>query len=324
MQTLLFDAADLPGDERLRKERWVDSLSSGYVRLRADAKPDVPFSGRLKIMQLEDTAIGCITGSVQTIARTKTEIAAENTDNAVLLLNTSDDKMLVEQKDKSILCTPGAAVLIEQCEPSLIAVGTEQACNFVAVQMPRQHLRRHVRRIEDRFLTPMSGSALALARAYVDTLLDHSNSLQKDVLQFAPTHMAELIAAAVAPESVSGDGKASSSRAAVRLRAIKADIRDNIGARDLSVAVVAARHRVNPRYVQRLFEAEGVTFSEFVLTERLMRVYQLLADPICQHLKVSEIAYRTGFSDLSYFNRSFRRRFGTTPSDIRMEALGRR
>ncbi len=38
------------------------------------------------------------TGSVQTIARTKTEIAAENTDNAVLLLNTSNDKMLVEQK----------------------------------------------------------------------------------------------------------------------------------------------------------------------------------------------------------------------------------
>ena len=95
-------------------------------------------------------------------------------------------------------------------------------------------------------------------------------------------------------------------------------------AREIYRSVVAARHRVNPRYVQRLFEAEGATFSEFVLTERLMRVYQLLADPICQHLKVSEIAYQTGFSDLSYFNRSFRQRFGTTPSDIRMEALGRR
>jgi AraC-like DNA-binding protein len=324
MQTLLFDAADLPGDERLRKERWVDSLSSGYVRLRADAKPDIPFSGRLKIMQLEDTAIGCITGSVQTIARTKTEIAAENTDNAVLLLNTSNNKMLVEQKDKSIICTPGTAVLIEQCEPSLIQAGIHQVCSFAAVQMPRQHLSRHISRIEDRFLTPMSGSALALARAYVDTLLDLSNSLQEDVLRFAPIHLAELVAAALASESVSGDGQASSSRAVVRLRAIKADIRDNIGARDLSVAAVAARHRVNPRYVQRLFEAEGVTFSEFVLTERLTRVYQLLADPRYQHLKVSEIAYRSGFSDLSYFNRSFRRRFGTTPSDTRMEALRRR
>jgi AraC-like DNA-binding protein len=136
--------------------------------------------------------------------------------------------------------------------------------------------------------------------------------------------MAELIAAALGPESVSGDEDASGSRAVVRLRAIKADIRDNIGVRDLSVASVAARHRVNPRYVQRLFEAEGVTFSEFVLTERLTQVYQVLADPRYQHLKVSEIAYRSGFSDLSYFNRSFRRRFGTTPSDTRMDALRRR
>lgn len=317
MQTFFFDAADLPGDERLRKERWVDSLSSGYVRLRADAKPDVPFSGQLKIIQLEHTAIGCITGTVQTIARTKTEIAAENTDNVVLLLNTSNDEMLVEQKDKSIVCTRGEAVLIEQCEPSLIAAGTHQACNFVAVQMPRQYLRRHTRRIEDRFLTSMSGPALDLARAYVDTLLDHSSSLQKDFVRIAPGHMAELIAAAVTPESMREDGQASSARALVRLRAIKGDIRDNIGARDLSIAVVAARHRVNPRYVQRLFEAEGATFSEFVLTERLTRVYQSLADTRYQHLKVSEIAYSAGFSDLSYFNRAFRRRFGKTPSDAR-------
>jgi AraC-like DNA-binding protein len=183
--------------------------------------------------------------------------------------------------------------------------------------MPRQYLRRHTRRIEDRFLTSMSGPALDLARAYVDTLLDHSSSLQKDFFRIAPGHMAELIAAAVTPESMREDGQASSARALVRLRAIKGDIRDNIGARDLSIAVVAARHRVNPRYVQRLFEAEGATFSEFVLTERLTRVYQSLADTRYQHLKVSEIAYSAGFSDLSYFNRAFRRRFGKTPSDAR-------
>jgi AraC-like DNA-binding protein len=324
MQTFFFDSADLPGGERLRKERWVDFLSSGYVRLRADAKPNVPFSGQLKIVPLENTAIGRISGTVRTIARTKAEIAAENTDNVVLLLNTSDDGMLVEQKDKSIVCATGAAVLIEQCEPSLIASGAHQTCAFVAVQMPRQYLKRHTRRIEDRFLIPMSGPAISLVRAYVDTLLGCSSSLQKDVFRFAPSHMAELIAAAAAPDSTREDGQASRPRALVRLRAIKADIRDSIGAKDLSIAAVGARHGVNPRYVQRLFKAEGVTFSEFVLTERLTRVYESLADPRYQHLKVSEIAYSSGFSDLSYFNRAFRRRFGATPSDTRMDTLRRR
>jgi methylphosphotriester-DNA--protein-cysteine methyltransferase len=34
--------------------------------------------------------------------------------------------------------------------------------------------------------------------------------------------------------------------------------------------------------------------------------------------KISMIALDAGFSDLSYFNRTFRRRYGETPSGIRM------
>jgi AraC-like DNA-binding protein len=43
----------------------------------------------------------------------------------------------------------------------------------------------------------------------------------------------------------------------------------------------------------------------------------MLADPARLGLKVSEIAYSVGFADLSYFNRTFRLRFGMTPSDAR-------
>jgi AraC-like DNA-binding protein len=60
-----------------------------------------------------------------------------------------------------------------------------------------------------------------------------------------------------------------------------------------------------------------MTFSEFVLAERLARAHRLLVDSAHLGLKVSEIAYSVGFSDLSYFNRTFRLRFGMTPSDVR-------
>jgi len=33
--------------------------------------------------------------------------------------------------------------------------------------------------------------------------------------------------------------------------------------------------------------------------------------------RISDIAFDCGFNDLSYFNRSFRRRFGLTPSAAR-------
>jgi AraC-like DNA-binding protein len=32
---------------------------------------------------------------------------------------------------------------------------------------------------------------------------------------------------------------------------------------------------------------------------------------------ITAIAFDAGFGDLSYFNRTFRRRYGATPSDIR-------
>ena len=107
---------------------------------------------------------------------------------------------------------------------------------------------------------------------------------------------------------------------AARLRAVKADVMANLGARGLSLAAVAARHNISPSYVRKLFEGEGTSFTDFVLNERLARAHRLLADPRHAGRTVGNIALEAGFGDLSYFNRAFRRRFGDTPSGIRAQA----
>jgi AraC-like DNA-binding protein len=58
-----------------------------------------------------------------------------------------------------------------------------------------------------------------------------------------------------------------------------------------------------------------------VLTQRLARAYRRLSDARFAHRPVSAIAYEAGFGDLSYFNRTFRRTYGATPSDVRARAL---
>jgi AraC-like DNA-binding protein len=104
---------------------------------------------------------------------------------------------------------------------------------------------------------------------------------------------------------------------AALLHGVKAEIIDHLGNPDLSVAFVAQRQHLTPRHVHRLFERDGMTFSQFVLGERLARAYRMLADPAHCFLTVTAIAYACGFGDLSYFNRSFRRRYDATPSDVR-------
>jgi AraC-like DNA-binding protein len=44
----------------------------------------------------------------------------------------------------------------------------------------------------------------------------------------------------------------------------------------------------------------------------------MLADPRHADRAISTIVYDAGFGDLSTFNREFRRRFGATPSDVRV------
>jgi AraC-like DNA-binding protein len=107
--------------------------------------------------------------------------------------------------------------------------------------------------------------------------------------------------------------------AAARFDAIKAEILKNLGRPEIGLARIAANHRLKKRYVQRLFEQTGTSFTSFVLEQRLLLAHRLLSDPQLRWRKISDIAVGAGFSDISYFNRAFRSRFGATPREVRAD-----
>jgi AraC-like DNA-binding protein len=111
---------------------------------------------------------------------------------------------------------------------------------------------------------------------------------------------------------------------AVRRAAILHEIDTSMSDAALDAESVAARLGITARYVHILLEDTGQTFSEHLLDKRLMRAAELLRDPAQWRLRIAEIAFRVGFADLSHFNRSFRRKFATTPRDLRGSAQRRR
>ena len=86
--------------------------------------------------------------------------------------------------------------------------------------------------------------------------------------------------------------------------------------------MVAGRHGISSRYIRKLFEQDGTSFTAFVLAERLARIRRMLQDPRYAHQTIAQLSHSNGFNDISYFNRAFRRQFGATPSDFR-EAGGK-
>ena len=129
--------------------------------------------------------------------------------------------------------------------------------------------------------------------------------------------MQDLIAATIAATRGVRANAEGHGIAAARLRAIMTDICAHLSDGELSVAEVAQRQCVTPRYVHKLFENEGLTFSSFVLGQRLSRAHRMLSDPSRADRNISTIAFAVGFGDLSYFNRTFRRHYGVTPGEVR-------
>jgi AraC-like DNA-binding protein len=161
---------------------------------------------------------------------------------------------------------------------------------------------------------------LSMLRRYVDGLLDSFGLERPETLNLAVAHVHEIVSYILGAARDRAEAEKARGPGAARLRAIKADIVENACSREFTIVSVAERHQVTPRYVRKLFEGEGVTFSEFVLAQRLARARRMLADPRHDAETISAIAFACGFGDLSYFNRVFRRQYGATPTAVREAA----
>jgi AraC-like DNA-binding protein len=318
VKKLIFDSAEQPGDRRQRMEQWLEALSSGYVRLSANPTSDMHFHGRLKIVQLENASIGTIGGTVQSISRTVADVAIENTNNVVLLFNHGLHVIGIEQKGRSADCAPGGAILIEQCEPSMIKVAAPDVCRLVAVQVPRGQVRRTCPQLEDRFLAPISApsSALALMCAYVDFVLDPCAGNDAQIARIASDHVTDLVAAIVGSDGVIYGERLRGLRAG-RSATIMRELDRSFMDSGFSLAVLARRLAVTPRYVQALLAEVETSFTDEVTRRRLDCARDILSSSRYLHKSIMEISQECGFSTVSHFHRVFRRRFDATPGEVR-------
>jgi AraC-like DNA-binding protein len=128
-------------------------------------------------------------------------------------------------------------------------------------------------------------------------------------------HVQDLVSLAIGATPDSAKFAHGGGLRAARLASIKADIMTNLGRHDLSAEMIGKLHGLSASYIRKLFAGEGISFTGFVLEQRLLGAYRMLRE--LSERSISTVAFAAGFNDLSYFNRVFRRRFGMTPSEVR-------
>jgi len=189
----------------------------------------------------------------------------------------------------------------------------------LTVRVPLAELNPMIRDLDSATvrLVPASSEPLSLLSSYVSALQQSQALARPELQHIAVTHVHDLVTLVAGATRDGAERARRRGMRAARLRSVEADIARHLGRHDLSAEAVAARHAISPRYLRLLFEGEGTTFSEYVLGMRLAQAHRMLSDARHDSLSISAIAFSSGFGDLSYFNRAFRRRYGATPSDVR-------
>lgn len=86
---------------------------------------------------------------------------------------------------------------------------------------------------------------------------------------------------------------------------------------ELTPEKIARANGISTRYLHSLFRQSGTTVQRWVWERRLRAARKDLLDPSLAQTRISNIAFQRGFTDSAHFSRSFRNRFGISPSKLR-------
>jgi AraC-like DNA-binding protein len=310
-----FSTDDFPRHERV--DAWGEALGRHCgVRIDVDPRSAGDFRSTAKLVRLPTFAL--LEGSTSPMHQESSRGLVVNDDVTFCSVTTS--RWGMSQLGRSLDLHPGDWSLLSNSDVSEIIVPEES--RHLGFSVPRAAIKSLVPDIGAVFARPIpaSSTALQMLMRYLD-LARRDNVVTTPALAAAFSgHICDLLALALGPTRDAAEHAKTRGLSAARLQAMKDDVASHLGRLDLSVNAVATRHKVSVRYVQRLFEESGSTFTQFVMEQRLAAAHKALGER--SGVPIHTIVYDLGFNDVSYFNRMFRRRYGCTPSDVRNAPRG--
>jgi AraC-like DNA-binding protein len=305
-----FSTADLPADER--RNAVCELRERGIIPI--EPLPDSAIS--VQITKCFFPGAGILSGTLCGVRQEGTPRAVGASDEVFFGVNLAGQSTAFQRGDE-VAIGDGDATLLS-CTADAFSLVRATPVQFVGLRVPCKALAPLVSDLNDRMMRriPRDTASLQLLTGYLHAIGNVRSETSPGISHLVVTHLHDLIALSVGATREAIVIADRSVRAA-RLHAIKSNIAANLADGSLTVAAIAARHGVSSRYLHKLFESEGTTFTQFILRERLDRAYRMLRDPRFVARSITSIAYDAGFGDLSYFNRTFRRHYGATPSDIR-------
>lgn len=185
------------------------------------------------------------------------------------------------------------------------------------VSVPRYRIEGRLASIEHVMSRRINGSAGIgnLASVMLRSALKEASRISASDANRITNSLLDLLGLSLACEFAAAPSQSTGRQST--LRRIQQHIDDHLDDETLSLDTIAAAHALSPRYVNKLFEREGVSTARWIRMRRLERCRADLENPEKRKFSISEIAFNHGFGNISSFNRAFKARFNVAPTALR-------
>jgi AraC-like DNA-binding protein len=289
---------------------WQERYSRSGTRLGFKPETDVPFYSSVESI-CNSPRIVRSTLSPGVLFRDG-KMVRDGDDNVSLVVSLGRALSVSHRKREACLAR-NEAIIMQADAPG--SAGTRQRFAVLEVSIAQREWDSRNANPGDVLMNVINrnSQALALLLGYIRALAKTGLPSAAKALHLVSRHLIDLVILA-ATEPPLGESHIDCVIAARRAAMIEY-ITSHFCDPNLSGSCVAKRLGISQRYLQRLLEATGKTFTEHVNELRLDRAFLLLVTGGADK-RVSDIALEVGYSDLTNFYRHFKSRFGDSPKGV--------
>lgn len=313
-----FSTADVSASDRTAM--WgalIQDINFSFAFRPAD---DRPYSGALRRYAVDDFQVVAFDEGQAEFHRDDDHIRTDGIGVFEVFAPTRG-RCVVEQFGSAEECRPGSMFFVDAAAPFRLVQQGRMA--GVILKTSRAAMERYLPGVQSMCGRVVDGRQ-GLPRVTRDMLRSiggQGDSLQMPQFESACHHLMDLMAMIVdgARDLNVADGRV---RGATLAR-LKAHIRGHAADPRLGTRDVAAAFGLSERYVQMLFQGDGMTVRDYLRRQRLDEARRQLANPARRDRTITEIAYASGFSSSAYFSTAFRMQYGLSPREFRYQTFGR-
>jgi AraC-like DNA-binding protein len=309
-----WNTEELPDHEQFAY--WREVLCEAFVTLRPERpgeRSSGRFPSRVTAHPLSTINVTTVQSKAHHVIRADAEIRKSPEEVYFLNLQLAG-RCRYETEGRQTIVGPNEFAIVDSTRPYFLDFMDDW--RVFSFRIPRHMLRPLLRAPDGSTGICVSGRhALGeITIAFLKSVAMRMGEVPSDATERLAGDLVNLAALSLGATEEIRTGQRRSARRGL-YAGIIAFVEANLADPRLSAATVAAHFGISIRYVHRVFEERDKSFGQVVLERRLIRCARDL--DASDSARISDLAYRWGFGDISHFNRSFRQRFGFSPREYR-------